>query len=283
MQIGEFGFLCKSMTIQGKHVVAYEKKEYENFDYEDVLKKTKGFVPKGRAPRRVYSCPLNYIIEGNFVSQEHIDFTVTCLSIALGVKLVSEKYSYVDSTNIKPLHLGFVEMSSAEYQYFIDNAFNFYLEHNANDINKIRIIANAIYLLFRAESQYNFPYEDFYLLYTAIDCCYKYYVEDKKFKPSKLVLQELCENVYIDKHEYDKLLSYISSIRSELVHEGTFLGSYFAHKISDEKKNEYISRGTKNFLQHLLIRLIFKMLKLDVSGFLSPFSLSQTCLHIKMT
>lgn len=229
----------------------------------------------------MYSCPLNYIIEGDFVSQEHINFTVICLSIALGVKLVSQEYSYVDSTNIKPLHLGFVEMSPLEYQYFVDNAFNFYLKHHTDNLKKVNVITNTIYLLFRAETGYNFLYEDFYWLYTAIDCCYKYY--KNRSSKNKETLQYLCKKADINIDQYDELISYISDIRNELVHEGTFLGSCFGYQISENKKNEYISRGTKNFLQHLLIRSVFKMLNLDVSGFLSPLSLNQTCLHIKMT
>lgn len=65
-----------------------------------------------------------------------------------------------------------------------------------------------------------------------------------------------------------------------MIHEGTFLGSYFAHKIRDEKINEYLSSGVQLFLREFLIRLIFKMLMLDISGFPTPLSRNNTLLNI---
>lgn len=195
---GNFGFLCMSTKIDGTYAKIYEKDEFVGKDYKNILKVTKGFVPKERTPRRIYNCPLNYEIVGDFISENHIDFTVSCLSIAFGVKLVSKPYSYVDNTNITPFHLGFVEMSPSDNKLFLDNALLFYQKHIHNNIDKI--IENAVYLLFRSETKHNFTYENFLLLYTAIDCCYKYYKNDK---PGALkILNFLCQEVNININKY---------------------------------------------------------------------------------
>lgn len=276
---GNFGFLCMSTRIDGNYAKIYEKDEFTGKDYKNILKLTKGFVPKERAPMRIYNCPLNYEIEGDFISDKHIDFTVSCLSMAFGVKLVSKSYSYVDNTNITPLHLGYVEMSQVDNKLFLDNALLFYQKHIHNNLDKIKIIENAIYLLFRAKTKHNFSYENFLLLYTAIDCCYKYY--NSKDKPGAIkLLNFLCQKVNIDIMKYEYLLKYIADIRNEMIHEGTFLGSYFAHEIKKEKICEYLSRGAELFLREFLIRLIFKMLMLDMNGFLTPLSRNKTLLNI---
>lgn len=275
---GNFGFLCMSTRIDGNYVKIYEKEEFIGENYKNILQVTKGFVPNERASRRIYNCPLNYAIEGDFISVEHIDFTVYCLSIAFGVKLVSKPYSYIDSTNITPLHLGFVEMSDIYNSYFLDNAFVFYRNHIHTDVDKIKILKNAIYLLFRAESKCNFFDENFLLLFNAIDSSYKYYKNDKP--GTKGLLSFLCQKVNIDTNEYNDLLTYITNIRNAMIHEGTFLGIPFAHGSDIDNINEYLRRGVPCFLQNLLIRLIFKMLDLEVGGFLHPLSLNQTSIYI---
>lgn len=177
---GEFGFLCMSVCLESKYVKIYEKAGWTREKYKEFLEKTGGVIPEnGRAPQRIYDCPRNYSIEGDFLSQDHIDFFVSCLGLIFGVKLVSKKFSYVDNTNIIPLHIGFVEFSKKDYILLLDRIFLFYKNHSKTEYDKIEIIKNAIYIFFRAETKDNFPYETFFLLYTGVDCCYKYFEKDK--------------------------------------------------------------------------------------------------------
>ena len=115
---GEFGFLCMSICLESKYVRIHEKESWTAERYKHVLEKTGGIVPYDRAPKRIYDCPRNYIIEGDFISQEHIHFVVSCLSIVFGVKLVSQKFSYIDNTNIKPLHIGLLPCQKENMNFF---------------------------------------------------------------------------------------------------------------------------------------------------------------------
>ena len=172
-------------------------------------------------------------------------------------------------------------MSKREYELFLDEVFLFYEICSKNDDNKIKIIENVIFTLFRAETKHNFRYENFLLLYTAVDCCYKYFKKDKL--GSVAILTFLCQKSDIDIDEYKYIIRYIADIRNEMIHEGTFLGSFFAHKVTPEQREKYTKLGVELFLRALLIRLLFKMLNLHVTGFLNPTALDQTALTIEVS
>lgn len=279
MQAGQLGFLCMSIHLEGEHFKLYEK-EVQSLDYyEKFLKKNDGFTHRNRSVGRVYTCPLNYILEGGFLSNDHFKFVVNCIGFLFGVKLVSKQFSYVDNTLLRPFHLGFIQFSNQQYQFFIDKIITIYPElcSLGGELSKAKIIENAILLLFMSETKGYFLYEYFFALYSAIDCCYKYYYPDNKTSSIKL-LEYLCKKVNIDTEKYQDVLEYVVNIRNAMMHEGLFLKAYFAHKPNAYEWKKYKEKRIPMFLKDMLIRIIFSMLSLNVEGFLEPGSLDQTSL-----
>lgn len=276
MMKGECGFLCTSLHFETDKFIFTEKTPQSENYYKDILKKHDGFTHSYHPESSIYNCPLNYSIEGDFISQEHIDFTVQCLGFLLGTKLVSKKFSYIGNTNIKPYHIGFINFNKEEYLLMVDKVIDLYA-NNFNESNKIKIIENAIFLLFLYETK-SFLFEKFFILYSAIDSCYKYY--EKNHPRTLYLLEYLCNKVSINTHKYNDTLIFIKDIRNDMIHEGTFLGSLFAHRGNREKMDTYKKENISIFLQDFLVRLIFSMLEIKVEGFLNPGSLDQTSLRL---
>lgn len=273
---GECGFLCTSLHFETDKFIFTEKTPQSENYYKDILKKHDGFTHSYHPESSIYNCPLNYNIEGDFISQEHIDFTVQCLGFLLGTKLVSKKFSYIGNTNIKPYHIGFINFNKEEYLLMVDKIINLYA-NNLNESNKIKIIENAIFLLFLSEAK-SFLFEKIFILYSAIDSCYKYY--EKNHPPTLYLLEYLCNKVSINTHKYNNTLIFIKDIRNDMIHEGTFLGNLFAHRGNREEMDTYKKENISIFLQDFLVRLIFSMLEIKVEGFLNPGSLDQTSLRL---
>lgn len=124
----------------------------------------------------------------------------------------------------------------------------------------------------------SFLFEKFFILYSAIDSCYKYY--EKNHPRTLYLLEYLCNKVSINTHKYNDTLIFIKDIRNDMIHEGTFLGSLFAHRGNREKMDTYKKENISIFLQDFLVRLIFSMLEIKVEGFLNPGSLDQTSLRL---
>lgn len=273
---GECGFLCTSLHFETEKFIFTEKTPQSENYYKGILKKHGGFTHSYHPESSIYNCPLNYSIEGDFISQEHIDFTVQCLGFLLGTKLVSKKFSYIGNTNIKPYHIGFINFNKEEYLLMVDKVIDFYV-NNFNESNKIKIIENAIFLLFLADVKF-FLFEKFFILYSAIDSCYKYY--EKGHTSAMELLKYLCNRASIDTEKYNKTLLFIKKTRNNMIHEGTFLGSLFAHRGNREEMDTYKKENVSIFLQDFLVRLIFSMLEIKVEGFLNPGSLDQTSLRL---
>ena len=276
MMKGECGFLCTSLHFETDKFIFTEKTPQSENYYKDILKKHGGFTHSYHPESSIYNCPLNYSIEGDFISQEHIDFTVQCLGFLLGTKLVSKKFSYIGNTNIKPYHIGFINFNKEEYLLMVDKVIDFYV-NNFNESNKTKIIENAIFLLFLADVKF-FLFEKFFILYSAIDSCYKYY--EKGHTSAMELLKYLCNRASIDTEKYNKTLLFIKKTRNNMIHEGTFLGSLFAHRGNKEEMDTYKKENVSIFLQDFLVRLIFSMLEIKVEGFLNPGSLDQTSLRL---
>ena len=158
----------------------------------------------------------------------------------------------------------------------VDKVIDFYV-NNFNESNKIKIIENAIFLLFLADVKF-FLFEKFFILYSAIDSCYKYY--EKGHTSAMELLKYLCNRASIDTEKYNKTLLFIKKTRNNMIHEGTFLGSLFAHRGNKEEMDTYKKENVSIFLQDFLVRLIFSMLEIKVEGFLNPGSLDQTSLRL---
>lgn len=269
-----FGFLCLKTHMVSKYVEIYEKdKNFNNSMYEDILEKTKGYLPIGQTCRRVQYCPLNYVIKGDFKSSQHLDFIINCLSMAYGVKLVNNSFGHVDFTCIRPFHLGY-KIDDKNILYMLDHTFNLFYKLKKS---KFAFIGNAIYLLFRSQTKNLFAYEKFLFIYLGLDCCVNYYTSE--ILDVMGTLKMLCCITDINFNNYINVAKMIRSIRNDMIHRGLFLKKPFGFKTDVNRRINYIKNGVEIFMLSLLIRLIFKMLDLNVIGFLEPITLNKTYLN----
>ena len=122
-------------------------------------------------PQRVFSLPKTHrITHSDCDNEKHIMFHIWALSFFMGIRLTSAEAGFLDASSIKPGHLVDFRLKNGMDERAINVAEEFWRSNREND-KKANLVGSIIHTLFLAQSPLLLPFEQFTLLYTAIDSC----------------------------------------------------------------------------------------------------------------
>jgi hypothetical protein len=122
---------------------------------------------------RVFGLPKTHVIRhAKADGGNHLVFLVWVLSFFLGIRLTTTEAGYLDSTPIIPRKLVDFSLSDSNLPKALALADAFWATNRAEPM-RAKCFAAAVHALFLSQNPQHLQFEEFILLYTALDACYK--------------------------------------------------------------------------------------------------------------
>ena len=123
--------------------------------------------------RRVFSLPKTHCIRHrNADGEEHVRFLIWCLSYFVGMRLTVDEAGFLDST---PNRIGaLVDFSCSESDIcrLMQYAEDFWRNSHTRQGSDAKILSAVINALFISQNPQYLQFEEFQILYSALDACY---------------------------------------------------------------------------------------------------------------
>lgn len=227
-----------------------------------------GEVRERPYPTRVFGLPKTHRIEHTAATnKEHLDFHLWALSFFVGMRLTAAatENAFLDATPVKPHKLvDFIPVGST-LTHAVELAEDFWNMTRDKPCCAKRFGA-AVHALFLSQNPRNLPFEEFVLLYMAIDACYKLSVERNGPKscnhPGRIPL--MCKHFGIECPDWvdpnapcaPKNGSIVTDIRNNTLHEALFKDAPLGFKGFGGDTNPNLLLEMRALVCRLLVALI---------------------------
>lgn len=259
-----FGFFDSDTTLDCGYFKIYPDQRY---DRSVTLENTEdGWFCSNSIKTRRFTAPYNYIIDGQFESEEHARFCVWCLSFFCGVRLGTLTNEFIDAVCIEKHSLGFVF-----YDTELVKALDIIYSQFSNEMSRIYLdrVVSVINLLFLSFNKFLERNEAYMYLYMALDACFAILRDHKYLAPdighSKRA--DAIADLYKIQRPID--LRAIIGYRNDLFHEGLVSGKPLGYK--SVQQNLLVFR---NFI----CKILFCILGINSTKFIESVPCETRCL-----
>jgi hypothetical protein len=123
-------------------------------------------------PARVFGLPKTHCITlANSDGPDHIAFHLWVLSFFVGLRLTTTEAGFLDATSVRPGTLNDFVLLGNSLETAIEMAERFWVS-NRHDPQRAKLFGASVHALFLAQNPRHLQFEEFVLLYTALDACY---------------------------------------------------------------------------------------------------------------
>lgn len=252
-----FGFLTKDVKIETDKFIIYRKDVYDFSEITDKNGWITSFTNHKNKNRysRIFDLPLNAILEGDFLSEDHAKFMIWCYSFLYGIRLSYLKNGFLDAVNINKSVFNFIVY---DYADILKICYNYKMDYKP--------ISAIIHMLFMAKvpEGHTLQYERFSYLYSAFDSCFRIIAQKQGYNPKKICAHsqriEKCfemtnieQPLFLTKKDSNNNLT-ILNLRNKLIHESIFNGEPVGYSATAE--HEHYIYEFSNYCCKLLLYIL---------------------------
>lgn len=234
---------------------------------------------------RVFGLPKTHTIRHNSVdSDQHLGFHLWVFSFLTGMRLSSTDAGFLDATPIDRNKLVDFSISDGDFSKFLEVAEAFWKRHAA-ERKRANLLAAAIHALFLGRNPLSMQFEQFYVLYSALDACFALNksIHGKTANiPHDKRVKWMCELFNMPVPSWaDYTLSgtfRLSELRNDAVHEALFSGQPLGFALHGIGSGENINLE----MSALICRLICGILGFGLSDYVTSPVTSYQVQYLKL-
>lgn len=213
--------------------------------------------------RRVFSLPKTHCIRHSSAdNEEHVRFLIWSLSFFLGMRLTADEAGFLDSTPVRVGSLVDFYCSRTEVCRLMSYADGFWYSSQSRQNSDAKALSAVINALFISQNPQYLQFEEFQILYSALDACYA--IAKNSFgvvaERHGDRITKTCERFGISPPIWVRKASQsdLSAVdrRNSLVHEAVFGGEPLGFALSRDPQG----RSIEFEMRALICRIVMAML-----------------------
>lgn len=211
---------------------------------------------------RIFGLPKTHMIAHAAAdSQDHLIFHLWALSFFTGMRLTSTDAGFVDATPIKKNKLVDFVVPDRGLIHALALAEDFWIRHRLAPENA-KLVAAAVHALFLGQNPRHLQFEEFILLYTAIDACFALTKAIKKMhKPPQSHsgrVNWMCQVFKMPTPAWADPASgtEVAVLRNATVHEALFIGEPLGFAIHGLGTNQNITHEMRALICRFIVAIL---------------------------
>lgn len=211
---------------------------------------------------RVFGLPKTHaIVHSAAEGQDHLHFHLWALSFFTGTRLSSTDAGFVDATPIKRGKLVDFGIQDQGLLEALARADNFWIRHRSSP-ERARLFKAAVHALFLSQNPQLFQFEEFILLYTAIDACFALAksIKSPTKKPSSHAdrIKWMCclFEMPIPPWADPALGTEVAILRNATMHEALFMGEPLGFAVHGTGTKVNITHEMRGLICRLIVALL---------------------------
>lgn len=211
---------------------------------------------------RVFGLPKTHAISHcSGEAQDHLTFHLWGLSFFTGMRLSSTDAGFVDATPIRPGKLVDFTIQDQGLKDAVTLVENFWIRHRSTP-ERAKLVAAAVHALFLGQNPRLFQFEEFILLYTAIDACFALAksIKSPAKNPSSHAdrVKWMCCSFGMPVPAWadPALGTEVAILRNAAMHEALFMGEPLGFAIHGTGTNHNITLEMRGIICRLIVALL---------------------------